>query len=322
MRAVVRLALGAVLALQSALCCAQAYPARPVRMIIDTAPGGITDILGRLGADWLSQQFGRQFVVENRIGGSGHIAIESMVKAPPDGYTLMVAGGGNLVIQPFLQKSLSYDPVNDVLPVFNFAETPHILVVPSSLPVRDLQEFIAYAKASPGKVNYGSAGIGSPPHLAADNFARLAGLQMVHVPYKGVAGALPDLVAGRIQLVSMSLGSARANLKAGAFKALAAGSKNRLAGLPDVPTSAEAGLPGWEMTAWFGVFAPRDTSADVARVLNERLQAFTDDAKTRQRYLELGAEPIGGPPASFAERLRADYRYWGQVIRESGIKLE
>jgi len=311
------------LSLFSALAFAQgAYPSKTVRFVIDTAPGGITDILGRLGADWLSQQLGRNFVVENRVGASGHIAIEQMVKATPDGYSLMMAGGGNLVIQPFLQKNLTYDPVNDVLPVFNFAETPHILVVPSSLPVSTLAEFIAYAKANPGKLHYGSAGIGSPPHLAADNLARLAGLQMVHIPYKGVGGAMPDLVAGRIQLISMSLGSARPNIKAGTFKALAAGSKKRLAGLPDVPTSAEAGLPGWEMTAWFGLFAPKGTPTDVVRLLNDRLQAFTDDAKTRQRYMELGAEPIGGSPASFSERLRSDYAYWGRVIKESGIKLE
>ena len=313
--------LGVVLAFTALSAHAQ-YPARSVRFIIDTNPGGVTDILGRLAADSLSQQLGRSFVVENRAGGSGHIAFEMFVKAPPDGYTLMVAGGGNLVIQPFLQKNLPYDPLNDLLPVFNIAETPHILVVPRGLPANNLQEFIAWAKARPGQVNYGSAGVGSPPHLAADHFAHLAGLQMLHVPYKGVGGTLSDLVAGRIQLVSMSLGSAATNIKAGTLKALAAGSKKRLAGLPEVPTSAEAGLPGWEMSAWFGVMAPRDTPRDIVRVVNEKLQVHIEEAKTRQRFVEIGAEPIGGSPESFAERVRSDYRLWGQVVKESGIKLE
>jgi tripartite-type tricarboxylate transporter receptor subunit TctC len=188
--------------------------------------------------------------------------------------------------------------------------------------VKDLSEFLAYARATPGKVYYGSAGTGSPPHLAADQFARLAGLQLVHVPYKGVGPALPDLIAGRLQIMSMSFGSARPYLNSGTLRALAAGSKRRLAGLPEVPTSAEAGLPGWEMSAWFGIFAPKDTSPEIVRLLNERFQAVIEDPKARQRLLELGAEPLGGSAQSFAERVRADYRLWGQVVRESGIKLE
>lgn len=298
------------------------YPNRAIRMVVDTSPGGLTDILGRMAAEGLAREVGRQVVVENRAGASGNMAIEYVVKSPPDGYTLMICAGGNLVIKPFLDHSLAFDPLSDLTPVFNVAEAPHILVVPAALPVKDLAEFIAYAKASPGKVYYGSAGIGSPPHLAVDQFARLAGLQLVHVPYKGVGPALPDLVAGRLQIMSMSYGSARPHLKSGALKALAAGSKRRLAGLPEVPTAAEAGLPAWEMSAWFGIFAPRDTSQEIVRALNEKLQAVIEDPKTKQRLLEIGAEPIGGLAPAFAERVRADYRFWGQVVRESGIKLE
>lgn len=300
----------------------QAYPNRAVRLIVDTSPGGLTDILARMAAEGLTQQLGRQMVVENRAGAAGNVAIEFVVKSPADGYTLLIAAGGNLVVKPFLERSLPFDPLNDVIPVFNVAEAPHILVVPGTLPVGDLREFIAYVKARPGKINYGSAGVGSPPHLGADRFARLAGLQMEHVPYKGVGPALPDLIAGRLQLMSISFGSARPYLQPGTLKPLAAGSKLRLANLPDVPTSAEAGLPGWQMSAWFGIFAPRDTSAEIVRFLNGKLQTVIDDPKTKQRLLEIGAEPVGGPPQSFAERFRADYRYWGQVIKESGIKLE
>jgi tripartite-type tricarboxylate transporter receptor subunit TctC len=298
------------------------YPSRAIRMVVDTSPGGLTDILGRLVAEGLARELGRQVVVENKAGASGNVAIEFVVKSPPDGYTLMICAGGNVVIKPFLEQSLAFDPLADLVPVFNVAEAPHILVVPGGLPVKDLVEFIAFAKANPGKVYYGSAGTGSPPHLAVEQFARLADLKLVHVPYKGVGPAMPDLVAGRLQLMSMSYGSARPYLKSGALRALAAGSRHRLAGLPEVPTAAEAGLPAWEMSAWFGIFAPKDTSPEIVRTLNAKLQNVIDAPSSKQRLLELGAEPLGGTAPVFAERVRADYRLWGQVVRESGIKLE
>jgi tripartite-type tricarboxylate transporter receptor subunit TctC len=298
------------------------YPSRAIRLVIDTSPGGVTDLFGRLMAEGLSQKFPQPVFVDNKPGASGNLAIDLLARSAADGYTLMIASGGGLVVKPFLERGLTFDVMNDLVPVFNVAEVAHIMVVPASVPAKDVGEFIAYAKAQPGKVYYGSAGIGSPPHLSMELFARIAGLRLIHVPYKGVGGALPDLLAGRVQVMSMALGSARPYLKNGQLRPLAAAARQRLAGLPEVPTAAQAGVPGWEMSAWFGVFAPRGTPEAIVRLLNERMQSVIDEPKTKQRLFEVGAEPIGGSQESFAERYRADYRMWGQFIKETGIKQE
>ena len=260
----------------------QAYPSRPIKLVVDTSPGGVTDILARLSADGLTQKTGQQVVVENRAGASGVIAVDHVVKSPADGYTLMFAAGGNIVVQPYMSRALPYDPVTDIIPVFNIAETPHLLVVSGTLPARTLTEFITWAKANAGKVYYGSAGIGSPPHLSIELFERVTGLSPTHVPYKGLGNAMPDMLSGRLQLLSISLGTGGSNLRSGAIRALAVGADRRLSGLPDTPTSTEAGVPGWKMTAWFGVFAPKGTPSDVMRALNERMQSVLDEPKTPQ----------------------------------------
>ena len=296
------------------------YPARAIRMVIDTSPGGVTDLFGRLIAEALSQKFPQGVFVDNKPGASGNLAIDFVLRSQPDGYTLMTASGGGLVVKPFLEKGLTFDVMSDLMPIFNFAQTPHILVVPASVPANDIVEFIAFAKSH--ALHYGSAGIGSPPHLSMELFSKVAGLKMTHVPYKGVGGALPDLLAGRVQVMSMALGSARPYLKDGRLRPLATGAKQRLGGLPEVPTSAEVGLPDWQMTAWFGVFAPRGVSPDIGRTLNQQLQAVLDEPKIRQRLFEVGAEPIGGSVESFTERYRADHLMWGKFIREQGIKTE
>jgi tripartite-type tricarboxylate transporter receptor subunit TctC len=319
---IVRLASVLLFALAASLAAAQSFPSRSIRLIVDTSPGGITDLLARLSAEGLSQRVGQSVVVENKPGASGNVAAEFLIRSPADGYTLMIAAAGNLAVKPFLEQSVPFDPLSDLAPVINVGDAAHILVVPASVEAKDLAQFIAYARANPGKVYYGSAGVGSPPHLSLELFGRLAGVKLVHVPYKGIGNALPDMLAGRVHAMSISLGSARPYLKSGQIRPLAAAAKQRLAGLPDVPTSAEAGLPGWEMSAWFAVFAPKGTPPEVIRLLNQRLQAAIDEPKTRQRLSEIGAEPGGGSPESAAERLRADYRLWGRVIKEAGIKLE
>jgi len=313
-------------ALVAAVLCGaaagQSYPSRTIRLVAGTAPGGITDYLARMSADGLTAQLGQQAVVENRAGATGNLAIEHVARSPADGYTLLLVAGGNVVITPFLYGSPRFDPLSDIVPVFNIAGAPQLLVVPGSLAVKDLQEFIALARANPGKMNYASAGPGSTTHLAADHFARLAGLQMVHVPYKGTGPAITDLIAGRVHMLSVGLGPVQVHLRSGALRALAAASKTRLAAAPEVPTSAEAGLPGYEMTTWFGIFAPRETSPEIVRLLNAKMQAVIDDPRARRRMLEAGMEPIGGSAESFAERVRSDYRAWEQAVKASGVKLD
>jgi tripartite-type tricarboxylate transporter receptor subunit TctC len=322
MRVLLRAALAAALLAGPSAAGAQgAYPNKAVRLIAGTSPGGLTDLLARLAADGLTPLLGQQVVVENRPGAAGNLAMEYLAKSPPDGYTFLLISNGNIVVAPFLYR-LPFDPLNDLVPVFNMADTPHLLVVPGSLPVKDLRELIAFAKANPGKVNYASAGAGSTPHLSADRFARLAGLQLVHVPYKGVGNAMNDVLAGRVQMMTMALGSARPYLGSGALRPLAVSSNRRLSGAPQVPTAAEAGLPGWEMTTWFGVFAPKGTRPEVVQLLNAKLQSVIDDPRTRQKLLEFGCEPVGGAQPAFAELVRADYAFWERVIKESGVKLE
>jgi len=312
----------ACIAISSAFATAQSYPARPIRLLAATAAGGITDYLARVAAAALTSSLGQTVVVDNRPGATGTVAVDLVAKAAPDGHTLLMVASGNLVITPYLYRSLPYDPVNSLAAVFNMAEAPQMLVVPGSLPVMDLREFIALAKATPGALNYASAGLGSTTHLAADHFARLAGVQLTHVPYKGVGPALADLITARVQMLSVGLGPVQSHFKTGALKPLVVAAKKRLEALPELPTSAEAGLPGYEMTTWFGIFAPRTTSPAIVRLLNARLQATIDDPKTRKSLLAAGMEPLGGSPQAFAEQVRAEYVAWGPVVKAAGIKPE
>src|SRR5712692_10639988 len=314
--------LAGALFLDAALAQSPGYPAKTIRLVAGTAPGGITDYLARMSARGLAALLGTQVVVENKAGATGNLAIEHVAKSAPDGYTLLIVAGGNVVITPFLYGSLPFDPLHDIVPVFNVAGAPQLLVVPGALRVKDLRDFIALAKSNPGKMNYASAGPGSTTHLAADHFARLAGVQMVHVPYKGTGPALTDLVAGRVQMLSVGLSPVQAHLKSGALKALAAASKARLAALPQVPTSAEAGLPGYEMTTWFGIFAPKGTSPEIVHLLNARMQAVIDDPTTKRRLLDSGIEPIGGSAEAWAERGRSEYRSGERVVKAAGVKLD
>src|SRR2546423_6016443 len=234
----VRIFLLALTLVASAAWSQESYPNRSARLVIDTSPGGVTDLFGRLVAEALMPRLGQTVYVDNKPGASGNVAIDFLVRSVPDGYTLMIASGGGIVVKPFLERGLTFDVMNDLVPVFNFAEVAHILVVPASVPAKDVAELIALAKAQPGKVYYGSAGIGSPPHLSMELFAKIAGVKLVHVPYKGVGGAMPDLLAGRVQVMSMAIGSARPYLKTGQLRPLAAGAEHRPTHLPAAASAA------------------------------------------------------------------------------------
>jgi len=215
-----------------------------------------------------------------------------------------------------------FDPLNDFTPVFNLGHGPQFIVVPASLQVKTLQDFMALAKSKPNQLNYASAGNGSSPHIAGDYFARLAGVQMVHVPYKGVSAAIPDLVAGRVQMLSVSLQPVRPQIESGELRALALAADKRMPALADVPTTIEAGLPEYQVTTWFGFLAPRGTDGRIVQILNTQLQKFLDQPETARQLADAGVVPIGGPSAQFAALLRADYKRWEGIIRASGIKLE
>ncbi len=301
---------------------AQAYPAKPIRLICPFAAGATTDLVARAIATELSNRVGQPVIVENRAGGGGNPGTEFVAKSAPDGYTLAFVPSGNIVINPYLFKSLGFDPATDLTPVALVAEAPQYLVVSSTLQVRSLRELIDYAKANTGKFNYASAGIGSTNHFGGHIFAQLIGVDATHIPYKGVAPAITDVLEGRVQLMSVGLGPVAALVQAGKLRALAVGSKRRQSATPDIQTAAEAGLPGYEVVTWWGTMAPRGTPGDVVRQLNRQSNLITSDAQMQKRFRELVVEPLGGTPEEFAAVIKADLVRWRDVVQSTGVKAE
>ena len=297
------------------------FPSKPIRMVVDSVPGGTTDLLARIAADGLSQQFGIGIIIDNKAGATGNLALDYVMKSSADGYTLLVCANGNLLIKPFMDTGSNFNPITDISPVFNTAELPHLIVIPSSLSIKDMSNFIAYGKANAGKVFYGSAGIGSQPHISGSQFSRLTDIKSEHIPYKGMGSAMSDILAGRLQFMSAAYGTVRSYVKSGDLRPLAVASKKRISALPDVPTATELGLSGWEMSAWFGIFAPKGTSTEITKTLNEKFQVVFDDPKVRQKMVEIGAEPVGGSISTFSDRVKSDFKTYGQVIKESGISF-
>jgi tripartite-type tricarboxylate transporter receptor subunit TctC len=292
---------------------AQAYPTRPVHMIAGAPPGGILDIYARLTGQWLSERLGQPFIIENRAGAGGTIAADAVVRAPPD-------GSGD-IYNPTLYPHLKYDYVLDFVPIAGIALTPQVMEVNPSVPMRTVPEFIAYAKANPGKLNYGSAGIGTPQHLCGELFKTMTGVDMAHVPYRGAAPAVVDLIAGQVQVMFDFLPSSIEHIRAGTLRALAMASAKRWPALPDLPTVGDF-LPGFEGVALFGIAAPKKTPNEVVNRLNREINAALADPRMKARIAEVGGEALTGSPSAFAKLLEADAEKWRIVIRAANIKAE
>ena len=297
---------------------AQAYPARPVRLIVIFPAGSAPDIIGRLTAQWLSERLGQQFVVENKPGAGGNIATEFVVRSPPDGYTILMPVSTNAV-NASLYPNLSFNFVRDIVPIAGIAKTPFVLVVPPSFPAKTFAEFIAYAKAHPGKINLASGGIGSTPHVCSEVLQIMTGINLVHVPYRG--NYMPDLLANQVQAVFNPIAQSIELIKSGKLTALAVTPTKRSAALPDVPSIAEF-VPGYDAFGWYGLGAPPNTPADVIKTLSDAMNAALADPKAKARFDQIGVEPMPLTSAGFAKHIADETEKWAKVIKAQGIKAD
>ncbi len=289
---------------------AEKYPNKPIQLIVPYTPGGNTDILGRLIAQKLGEAWGARVIVDNRPGAGGTIGVNMVAKAKPDGHTLALAAFGNIIVAKSLYKDLPYDPVNDLDPVILVATPPTILTATASLPANNVKELIAYGKANPGVLNYGSSGKGTSNHLFAELFSSMSGIDMTHVPYKGSGPAINDLVAGLTQLNFAPQPLVLSSIKTGALKALAVTGAERMQMLPDVPTVSESGLPGYQGIGWFGVVAPKGTPPDIIKKLNAEINRILESPDVRKRLTEEGASPVGGSPEDAKRSISEEIEKW------------
>ncbi|MEA2887376.1 MAG: hypothetical protein QOD11_1736 [Bradyrhizobium sp.] len=299
---------------------AEAYPSRPVRIIVGFPAGGATDIQARLMGQWLSDRLGQQFIIENRAGASGNIGTEAVAKAPADGYTLLQIVTPH-AINAALYSNLNFDFLRDIAPIVCAARLAYVVVVHPSVPVTTIPEFIAYARANPGKINYGSAGHGTPQNIACELFKMMTNVNLVHVPYRGGAPATTDLIGGHLHVIFSPVSESIEHIKAGKLRALAVTSAARLDVLPDVPTVADF-VPGYEASGFAGVGAPKNTPPEIIDLLNKELNAGLADAKIKTRIVELGGTVLGGSPAEFGAILSEAIDKWTKVIKFAGIKVE
>ena len=316
----IRMLLAALGALPIA-AAAEAYPAKPVKIIVAFTAGGTSDIMARTLAQRLSERYKQPFVVENKPGAGGNIGTEAVVRAPADGYTLIVNSVGPMAVNPTLYKTLPYDPMTELVPIAQISDVPNVLVVHPSLGVKSIEQFVAHAKANPGKLNYASTGIGTSSHLSGYMLASRAGFDAAHIPYKG-AEAVKDLLAGRIQFMFATIPSIIAHIKAGNVIAIGVSSAKRSRSMPAVPTIAESGFPGFEAGSWFGLFAPRGTPQAVVTELNRATNEFIAERQVQTRMIEEGADPAGGSPEQFAGFVRREFEKWRGVVRESGATVD
>jgi tripartite-type tricarboxylate transporter receptor subunit TctC len=313
-------ACAAALPAASRIARAQAYPAKPVRLVVAAAAGGPTDIVARLVGQWLSERLGQPFLIENRAGGSNNIGTEAVVRSAADGYTLLLANSVN-AINASLYENLTYDFIRDIAPVAGIMRVPLFMVVNPSVPAKTVPEFIAYAKANPGKINISSGGIGSAGHVSGELFKMLTGVNMIHVPYRGSGPALADLLSGQLQMMFDSMPSSIEYVRAGKLRPLAVTSAARVEVLPDLPTVGDF-LPGFEASTWFGVGAPKNTPAEVVDKLNKEINAVLADPKLKARLAGLGGTVLSGSPADFGKLIADETEKWGKVVKFAGIKVE
>jgi tripartite-type tricarboxylate transporter receptor subunit TctC len=301
---------------------AQPYPSKPIRFVVPYPAGGPLDTVARLLAQKVGEGVGQPVVVDNKPGAGGNIGADLVAKSPADGYTILMGAVATHAINPTLYANIPYDPVKDFAPITQVASTPNVLVLNPSVPAASVREFIAYAKANPGKLNFGSGSTGSAGHLAGELFKAMAGVEMTHVPYKGAAPAMNDLVGGQIQLMFDNLASSLGQVKAGRIKALAVTTAKRTPLAPDLPTVAESGLPGFDISTWFGVFAPAGTPRDALDKLHAQFARALAAPDVREKMLALGAEPVGNRPEEFAAFIRSEAEKYARVIKASGAKVD
>jgi tripartite-type tricarboxylate transporter receptor subunit TctC len=299
---------------------AQAYPSRPVRIVVGFPAGGATDIQGRLMGEWLTERLGQQFIVENKPGASGNIGTELVAKSPADGYTLLQVVTPH-AINAALYSNLSFDFMRDIAPVICSARLAYVVVVNPSVPAKTLPEFITYAKANPGKINYGSAGQGTPQNIACELFKMMTGVNLVHVPYKGGAPAVADLISGHVQVIFAPISESIQQIKAGKLRPLAVTTTARLDVMPDVPSVSDF-VPGYEASGFAGIGVPKNTPTEIINLLNKELNAGLADSKIKTRIVELGGTVLGGSPAEFEAILSEATEKWAKVIKFAGIKAE
>ena len=299
---------------------AQAYPTQPVRIIVGVAPGGPTDILARLMGQWLSERLGQPFVIENRPGAAGNIGTEAVVKSPPDGYTLLLAGTPNTTNATLYDK-LNFNFIRDIAPVATISRNTLVMVLHPSVPAKTVPEFIAYAKANPGKINMASGGNGSTPHVAGELFKMMASVNLVHVPYRGAVAALTDLIAGQVQVYFAQMMASIEYIRAGKLRPLAVTTATRSEALPDIPTVGEF-VPGYEAVVWQGIGAPKNTPPEIVDKLNKEINAALADPNMKARLADLGGTALAGSPADLGKLIADETEKWGNVIRALNIKAD
>jgi tripartite-type tricarboxylate transporter receptor subunit TctC len=300
---------------------AQTWPQRYVRLVVPFPPGGGTDVVARVLTNRLSEIWGQQFVIENKPGAGSNLGAEAVARAEPDGYTVLI-GALPLVVNRFIYPSLGYDSLTDFAPVTMICRYPNLLVVPNSSPVKSVRELIDYGKANSGKLTFASSGIGTSPHLSGELFKRMAGFEMTHIPYRGVAPALNDVIPGRVDMMFNTAAGVLQQVRSGQLRGLAVSTARRFPTATEFPTVAESGLPGFDVTSWYGLFLPVKTPADIVRKLHDDTVAVLAESAIRQRLVEVGVEVVGSTPEAMAAQMRAETELWGPIIKAAGIKGE